>query len=164
MDPHDFDELLFGGPASAGDDSPALSADRAVVPVLDPKNPQHYLSRELSFLAFNERVLAQARDASLPLLERLRFLTISCTNLDEFFEIRVAGLSQQIHYNLTKRGSDGRTPAETLAGVGEQAHRFVAEQYRVLNEELMPAMERQGLAVRKRGEWTPAQARWCSSI
>ncbi|MFN7964245.1 MAG: polyphosphate kinase 1 [Acidobacteriota bacterium] len=164
MDPQDFDELLFGGPASAGDDAPSPFSERVVVPPLDPKSPQHYLSRELSFLAFNERVLAQARDASLPLLERLRFLTISCTNLDEFFEIRVAGVSQQIHYNLTKRTSDGRTPIETVAAVSEQAHRFVAEQYRVLNEELMPAMERQGLAVRKRGQWTPAQTRWIAEF
>lgn len=130
------------------------------VPPSDTKDPRHYINRELSFLAFNARVLAQARDTSIPLLERLRFLTISCTNLDEFFEIRVAGLHQQVHFNLTKRSADGRTPADTLNGVAEQAHRFVDDQYRVLNETLLPALEREGIAVRKRSTWTAAQAQW----
>src|SRR5436189_5452262 len=101
--------------------------------------PSPFLNRELSLLEFNFRVLEQARDPSTPLLERLRFLTISSSNLDEFFEIRVAGLKQQITAGVTTAGPDGLRPHEVLPRVFEFAQRLVVEQYRILNEILLPA-------------------------
>src|SRR5580765_2767006 len=87
--------------------------------------PSTFLNRELSLLQFNVRVLEQARDPSTPLLERFRFLTISSSNLDEFFEIRVSGLKQQVAYGVAPRSSDGSTPMEALERISEAAHRLV---------------------------------------
>lgn len=122
--------------------------------------PSHFLNRELGLLAFNRRVLAQAADDAVPLLERLRFLTIVSSNLDEFFEIRVAGLKEQIKLGLKESGPDGRSPAEVFAIVSAQAHELVAEQYRLLNEVLLPALAREGIVFPKREAWTEAQRAW----
>lgn len=84
-----------------------------------------FLNRELSLLEFNRRVLEQARDERVPLLERLKFLCISSSNLDEFFEIRVAGLQQLAELNPSQRGPDGLTPAENLAAISQRAHALV---------------------------------------
>jgi polyphosphate kinase len=127
---------------------------------IDLGDPSLYLDRELSLLAFQERVLAQARDAATPLLERLRFLTICSTNLDEFFEIRVAGLKQQEAVGIVRSGPDGPSPQELLARIGEAAHRLVAEQYRVLNDELLPALAKERVRLVRVADWTPRQARW----
>lgn len=126
----------------------------------DVKPPERFINRELSWLEFNKRVLAQASDPGVPLLERLRFLCISSTNLDEFFEIRVAGLKQQVVFGSVQAGPDNLAPAETLARLAERAHAFVAEQYRVLNEELIPALAEEKIRFLRRGYWTPAQAAW----
>src|SRR5688572_26203848 len=122
--------------------------------------PAHYLNRELGLLEFNRRVLAQAADDAVPLLERLRFLTIVCSNLDEFFEIRVAGLKEQIKLAVKASGPDGRSPAEVFELVSAQAHALVAEQYRLLNDVLLPAMAREGIVFPKRENWTDAQRAW----
>jgi len=122
--------------------------------------PALYVNRELSLLEFNRRVLEQAQDPATPLLERLRFLTICSTNLDEFFEIRVSGLKQQVAFDVTNAGPDGLTPQETLQRVSGEAHALVEEQYRVLNEVLLPALETQQIRLLKRAVWTPRQARW----
>src|SRR5688500_3501006 len=91
-----------------------------------------FINRELSMLAFNRRVLDLAQDATLPLLERLRFLCISSTNLDEFFEIRVSGLRQQVALGLdTTPPEDGLSPQQQLAQISEQTHQLVADQYQV---------------------------------
>jgi polyphosphate kinase len=127
---------------------------------LDLVDPRLYLNRELSLLEFNRRVLAQARDDGLPLLERLRFLTICSANLDEFFEIRVAGLKEQVSYGVQSFGADGLAPQETLRRVGVLARELVDEQYRVLNEELLPALAGQGIELLRRGSWSPEDARW----
>jgi polyphosphate kinase len=127
-------------------------------PALDA--PSLYVNRELSLLEFELRVLAQARDPATPLLERLRFLTICSTNLDEFFEIRVAGLKQQTELGVSKAAADGLSPQETLARIGDAAHRLVAEQYRVLNDELLPALAAEGVRLLRRTQWTARQARW----
>jgi polyphosphate kinase len=127
---------------------------------LDLVDPRLYLNRELSLLEFNRRVLAQARDEGLPLLERLRFLTICSANLDEFFEIRVAGLKEQVSYGVQPFGADGLSPQETLRRVGVQARDLVAEQYRVLNEELLPALADQGIELLRRANWSQEEARW----
>lgn len=119
-----------------------------------------YLNRELSLLEFQRRVLAQAGMPSTPLLERLRFLTITSSNLDEFFEIRVAGLKQQIEFGLFQAGIDGRGPIEALEDIARMAHDLVDEQYRVFNEEVLPALELAGIRVLRRSDWSEAQQRW----
>ncbi len=127
---------------------------------LDLTEPRLYLNRELSILEFEKRVLAQACDPATPLLERLKFLTICSTNLDEFFEIRVSGLKQQVAFEVANAGPDGLTPQETLQRVSVEAHALVDEQYRVLNEVLLPVLETQQIRLLKRAVWTPRQARW----
>ncbi len=126
----------------------------------DLRAPEFYINRELSLLAFQKRVLEQAKDADTPLLERLRFLCISSTNLDEFFEIRVAGLKQQIALGSTQVRADGLSPQETLARISTAAHDFVNEQYRVLNEVLIPELEQEQVRFLRRTQWTPKQADW----
>ena len=123
-------------------------------------DPGLFLNRELSLLEFNRRVLAQARDTGLPLLERLRFLTICGTNLDEFFEIRVAGLKEQVTYGVQPLQSDGLTPQETLRRIALAARELVSEQYRVLNEELLPALAEQRIQLVRRGSWSEEDGRW----
>ena len=122
------------------------------------RDPKHFLNRELSYLEFNRRVLAQALNPALPLLERLRFLCIASTNLDEFFEIRAAGLKQQLELGVSQPEADGSTPQETLARVSVAAHQLVGEQYRVLNEVLIPALEAAGIRIVRRETWTPEQS------
>jgi polyphosphate kinase len=126
----------------------------------DLKAPQNYINRELSFLEFNQRVLDQAFDESVPLLERLRFLSISSANLDEFFEIRVAGLKQLLELGAGQFASDALTPEELLTALHERALRLVAEQYRCLNEVLLPALAAQGISLLGRAGWTPEAERW----
>ncbi|MGH8675468.1 MAG: polyphosphate kinase 1, partial [Burkholderiales bacterium] len=120
----------------------------------------HFLNRELGLLAFNRRVLALVADDAVPLLERLRFLTIVSSNLDEFFEIRVAGLKEQIKLGVKESGPDGRSPGDVFGLVSAQAHTTVAEQYRLLNDVLLPALEREGIVFPKRESWTDAQRAW----
>jgi polyphosphate kinase len=120
----------------------------------------HYLNRELGLLEFNRRVLAQAADDSVPLLERLLFLTIVSSNLDEFFEIRVAGLKEQIKLNLPEPGADGKGPQEVFEAVSREARAIVAEQYRLLNEVLLPALAEAGIVFPRREQWTAAQKQW----
>jgi polyphosphate kinase len=122
--------------------------------------PTQFLNRELGILAFNRRVLAQAADESVPLLERLTFITIVSSNLDEFFEVRVAGLKEQIKLGLPEPAPDGRGPAEVFEAVGREAHAIVAEQYQLLNGTVLPALEREGIVLAKREAWTPAQRQW----
>ena len=136
-------------------DSPTLASN-------DVAQPQ-YFSRELSLLQFNRRVLAQAEDERVPLLERLKFLCISCSNLDEFFEIRVAGLKQMIKLGATPVGHEGMTPSELLGAIAEGAHGLVRDQYRVLNEVLFPALEKERIRFVRRGDWTPEQDAWLRS-
>jgi polyphosphate kinase len=129
-------------------------------PSIDLRDPSLYLNRELSLLEFNRRVLAQAQDGELPLLERLRFLTICSTNLDEFFEVRVSGLKQQVAYGIRQVGPDGLSPGEVLRRVSATAHELVQAQYAVLNEQLLPALEAQGIGLLRRAAWNAKQARW----
>jgi polyphosphate kinase len=123
-----------------------LSDEGSVTPP-DLTAPEYYLNRELSALAFNRRVLEQAKDAGLPLLERVRFLAISSSNLDEFFEIRVAGLKQRVELGASKPGPDGLTPQQQLDRIATEARQLVAEQYRVLNEVIRPALHAEGLGL-----------------
>jgi polyphosphate kinase len=118
------------------------------------------LNRELGILAFNRRVLAQAADESVPLLERLRFITIVSSNLDELFEIRVAGLKEQIKLGVSDPGPDGLPPSEAFQAVSREAHALIAEQYRLLNEVVLPALAREGIVFLRREEWTAEQREW----
>ncbi|HLL97654.1 MAG TPA: polyphosphate kinase 1 [Rubrobacteraceae bacterium] len=110
-------------------------------------DPSLYINRELSWLAFNDRVLAQAREERHPLLERVRFVAISETNLDEFFMIRVAGLQQQVASELPNPVPDGMTPEEQLSRIHDHTQSFFAEQRSILGEELFPALEEAGIRV-----------------
>ncbi|HEY6822545.1 MAG TPA: polyphosphate kinase 1 [Burkholderiales bacterium] len=122
--------------------------------------PTQFLNRELGILAFQRRVLAQAADDTVPLLERLRFITIVSSNLDEFFEIRVAGLKEQIKLGLPEPGPDGRGPSDVFEEVAREAHALVAEQYLLLNHTVLPALAGQGVVFPRREEWTPVQRQW----
>ncbi len=126
----------------------------------DLKAPQQYINRELSFLEFNQRVLDQAFDESVPLLERLKFLCISCSNLDEFFEIRVAGLKQLQELGGGQLAPDGMSIPEQLAAIHDRATRLVADQYRCLNSLLLPALAAEGVPLLGPSEWTVQQSAW----
>ncbi len=132
----------------------------AAEPAGDLKRPELYINRLLSLLAFNRRVLEQAKDPVSPLLERLKFLCISSTNLDEFFEIRVAGLKQRIELGVTQAGPDSYTPQEVMKAVADRAHSLVEEQYRVLNQVLTPELASEGIRFIRRTDWAEAQRRW----
>src|SRR4026208_244491 len=119
--------------------------------------PAQFLNRELGFLAFNRRVLAEAADDTVPLLERLRFITIVSSNLDEYFEIRVAGLKEQIKLGLPEPGPDGGAPTEVFDAVSREAHALVAEQYQLLNQTVLPARASEGIVFPRRGGWNAAQ-------
>ena len=129
---------------------------------MSPKNAKcpPLMNRELGILAFNRRVLAQAADESVPLLERLRFLTIVSSNLDEFFEIRVAGLKEQVRLGISDAGRDGMTPKETLTVVCQAARDLSASQYDLLNDDLLPELAKAGIRFLRRGTWTEAQRVW----
>ena len=126
----------------------------------DLKNPDLYINPELSLLMFNARVLEQAKDEATPLLERLRFLCIASTNLDEFFEIRTARLKQQLKIGTLQTGADNMNPADVLARIGTEAHKLVDEQYRVLNDVLTPALRDQNIRFVRRTHWNPKTAAW----
>ncbi len=120
----------------------------------------NYFNRELSLLQFNLRVLQLAQDLTIPLLERLRFLAISSTNLDEFFEIRVSGLKQHVAFDVPLSSADRLSPRQALTHISDACRNLVSEQYRVLNEEILPALDEEGVRVVRRTDWTPEQARW----
>ncbi len=127
---------------------------------IDLNNPEFYINRELSLLEFNVRVLAQALDESLPLLERLNYLCISCSNLDEFYEVRVASLLQMAEMDANVISSDGLTINEQLEKISVKAHALVSEQYRILNEVLIPCLEADNIRFLRRDNWSPAQRSW----
>ncbi len=121
---------------------------------------EHLINRELGILEFNWRVLAQAEDPTTPLLERLRFLCITSSNMDEFFEIRVAGLKEQMRLRPDHVSPDGLTPRQTFREVARRAHALVARQYDVLNEEVLPALAQQGIGFLRRTHWNEEQVEW----
>jgi polyphosphate kinase len=108
-------------------------------------DPRFYINRELSWLAFNRRVLEEAQDSTQPLLERVRFLGIVSSNLDEFFEVRVAGIKQQIEHESDDSGPDGLSPRQTFDGIRKEVLRINEEQYQLWNSELLPALGKHGV-------------------
>jgi polyphosphate kinase len=131
----------------------------------DLNDPSLYLNRELSWLAFNRRVLEEARDPAQPLLERLKFLAIFGSNLDEFMMIRYAGLKDQLAAGVAGDSADGRSPAAQLAAVAAELHPLVLEHRRVLREEVLPELARHGVVLRSveevdEGSWTTVERFW----
>ncbi len=127
---------------------------------IDSNNPDFYLNRELSMLEFNWRVLQQALDPDVPLLEQLNYLCISSTNLDEFFEVRVAGLVQKIELGDPYLESDQISAQEALKLIAKRANELVDEQYRILNDVLLPALAEQSIQILPRCDWSKEQQEW----
>jgi len=123
-------------------------------------SPQHFLNRELQALEFNRRVLAQAEDRAIPALERLRFLCIVSSNLDEFFEIRLSGVKEQIKLASGASGPDGLTPLQVFRQVAARAQGIVETQYRLLNDEILPTLAKEGIRFLRRSQWNAAQQAW----
>lgn len=140
----------------------ATKIEQSATPIpLD--SPELYINRELSLLEFNARVLEQAKDADVPLLERLKFLCISSTNLDEFFEVRVASMQQKVELASATTDADNLSPAAVLKAISTRAHALVAEQYRTLNKVLIPELETAGIRFLRRAEWNTSQRRWLAN-
>lgn len=125
---------------------------------------EQFLNRELALLKFNERVLAQAANPAAPLLERLRFLCIVSSNLDEFFEIRISSLKQQMLQRSAKSGMDGRAPDVALESIAEVAKAIVEKQYALLDGEILPKLREAGVALHRVPDWTPEQHEWAREV
>src|SRR6185436_9019500 len=122
--------------------------------------PQHFINRELSWLEFNQRVLEEALDARNPLLERLKFLCIVSSNLDEFFEVRVAGIKQQIESDAVERSMDGLTSTETFQAIVKRVRRMINDQYTCWREDLQPSLATHGIRILKLSELDLTDAGW----
>src|SRR3954470_13765388 len=135
-------------------------------PVVAAFPPDHYLNREVTWLSFNSRVLEEAADATNPWLERLKFLSIFSSNLDEFFEVRVAGLQQQVYAGIEPQdfAADGLGPAQQLVEIDARAHRLVAEQYRLLSEQLVPGLAANGIEMVRFDELTKVERDFTDSL
>src|SRR5690606_10673066 len=129
-------------------------------PALDLNHPEYYINRELSLLQFNLRVLEQAMDERHPLMERLNFLLIFSSNMDEFFEIRVAQLRNRMETRTGVPAADGLYPEETLKRISEISHEAVNRQYHILNDILLPALAEEGVHFLRREHWSAEQAEW----
>src|SRR5213594_116930 len=114
--------------------------------------PENFINRELSWLEFNRRVLEEAQDPTQPLIERVKFLTIFSSNLDEFFEIRVAGIKQQIQSETSDVGPDGLSATETFNSIQRVVRELVATQYALWKNELVPELAKNGICVREIAE------------
>jgi polyphosphate kinase len=136
---------------------PAAADTRRASPFSAPEN---FINRELSWLEFNRRVLEEAQDPTQPLMERVKFLTIFSSNLDEFFEIRVAGIKQQIASETSDVGPDGLTPSDTFNAIQRIAHELVATQYALWRDELHPALAKLGIRVHDVAELNAKRAAW----
>ncbi len=139
--------------SAANDATPAAAS-------VDLADNRLYIHRELSQLQFNIRVLDQALDERTPLLERLKFLLIFSSNMDEFFEIRVAGLKGQVALDHEMIGPDGIPPRRALAEISEIAHKQIERQYAILNERILPELVAHGIRIVRRTQWTHKQKLW----
>jgi len=124
------------------------------------REPKHFLNRELSWLEFNQRVLDEACDPSNPLLERLKFLTIVSSNLDEFFEVRVAGLKQQIESGNNARTVDGRTPVQIFEAITERVRKMDADKYACWHQEIQPGLAKHNIRLLGFDELKPGDSDW----
>ncbi len=155
------------------DDTPAFSEEikplasylEDIVPPVkksevDLSNPELYINRELSFLQFNWRVLQQALDEDLPILERIKFIFIFSNNLDEFFEVRVAAYVHSMNHEKSRQGPDGLTAPQVLAEISKTCHEMVDEQYRIFNDVLLPKLSENDIHFLRRMQWTDVQSQW----
>ncbi len=133
---------------------------QVIIPTESYTFNQRYINRDLSMLDFHLRVLEQAVDPLHPLIERLNFLLIFSRNLDEFFEIRVAGLMQQLSFSNESRTPDGLAPADVLDQISQAAHAAIERQYRILNEEILPKLAEENIRFLRREELSEQQASW----
>ncbi len=128
--------------------------------LIEVGSPEHFLNRYLSLLNFNLRVLEQAEDPTVPIFERLRFLLIFSSNMDEFFEIRLAGLQRDITYHQARPEADGMAPSDVLRIISERCHVAIERQYALLNDVLLPALARENINVPQREAWNAKQVQW----
>ncbi|KYF47367.1 hypothetical protein BE08_37685, partial [Sorangium cellulosum] len=146
-----------GGSAGPASGPVSIPAPAASAPIPIEGDPSHYLNRELSWLEFNARVLAEARSHDVPLFERLKFLGIFFSNLDEFFMVRVAGLQAQTLRTIAEVPPDGLTPHEQLVAIGARVHALVDDAYQLWNSDLIPALRRAGIVIVRPDELAPAE-------
>src|SRR5437868_12766106 len=146
---------------------PEAEESAAIVPITAEQTaherfgaPQNFINRELSWLEFNRRVLEEAQDPTQPLIERVKFLGIVSSNLDEFFEIRVAGIKQQIESETSDVAADGLSPTETFNQIQRLARELVATEYELFNKELLPELNKNGIRIRKVSELSARRAAW----
>ncbi len=141
----------------AGDDNSDMAPTRPAQKSISLDDPSLYINRELSLLAFQRRVLEEAQDPTNPLLERIKFLSILGSNLDEFFMIRVAGLMRQLESGTAEVAADGMTPAEQLEAIRAEVANLVATAHKTLRRQLMPALEKAGVRIREYRQLSAAQ-------
>src|SRR5213079_2280018 len=125
-------------------------------------DPRNFINRELSWLEFNRRVLEEAQDPTQPLIERVKFLTIFSSNLDEFFEIRVAGIKQQIESETSELGPDGLSPTEVFNRIQKTVRELFAEQYTLWKNELLPELAKNGIYIREISELSAKRSAWAN--
>jgi polyphosphate kinase len=141
----------------AGEVLPAPPVSTPAPLSIEPGDPAHYLNRELSWIEFNARVLAEAASVEVPLFERMKFLGIVFSNLDEFFMVRVAGLQAQTQRTIAEVPPDGLTPHEQLVAISNRAHTLVDAAYKLWNGEMIPALRRAGIRIVRPDELAPAE-------
>jgi len=146
--------------AKASAEEPVVFPSRDEPPSAHFSAPQNFINRELSWLEFNRRVLEEAQDPTQPLIERVKFLTIFSSNLDEFFEIRVAGIKQQIESETSDVGPDGLSPTETFHSIQRVVGELVAAQYALWNDELVPELAKNGIRIREVAQLNTKRAAW----
>jgi polyphosphate kinase len=151
------DETVTSTTAVNGD-----GAHRAVPATIETpvnlEDPSLYFNRELSWLEFNRRVLEEAQDPRVPLLERLKFLAIFSSNLDEFFMVRVGGLQQKVQAGIARgSGADRMPPAEQVARIGQTVRQLIADLYRCFQQDVLPALEQEGVVIRRLGDLGEAE-------
>src|SRR5450432_3787765 len=154
-------------PTSASSSTPeppsnvvAMPAPNEPAPISQFGDPKNFINRELSWLEFNRRVLEEAQDPTQPLLERVKFLGIVSSNLDEFFEIRVAGIKQQIASETSDVGPDGMSPTETFVAIQRVVHQMVTQQYALWNKEIEPLLEQNNIHLHHVGALNAKRATW----
>ncbi len=155
--------LVAGNGMEGGLESSELAREEAVEEVrasIDLEDPSLFENRELSYFKFNLRVLSQASNPKHPLLERLMFLLIFSSNLDEFFEIRISGLKKQLDFGRQRAGPDGQYPEQILKDIHSQVREALAEQYRILNEALLPSLAAEDIHFLPRHNWTNELRKW----
>ncbi len=154
------------GPSPSGPPAtppPGPPATPPLVPLQAMERSQLFVNRELSWLSFNRRVLSEALDESVPLLERMKFVAIASLNLDEFFEVRVAGVMELVDASLAGENPDGIKPAEELEIVRDNARAFTDELHRTWKDHLVPALAKAGVEIRSAKQLAPAQKQWVDS-